>query len=90
MTIKQDIDKVKKEVNDTSFAFEILQDYKKANKRLFIIVLILIFSLVGSVGYTFYLLNQYQEVSSEESVEVNDINSIENSNVGINNGERPN
>lgn len=90
MTVKEDINKISKEVDNTSFAFEILQDYKKANKRLFIIVLILIFSLVGSIGYTFYLLNNFQAISTEESVEVSDINNIENSNVGINNGERSN
>lgn len=83
MTIKQDIDKVAREVDDTSFAFEILQDYKKANKRLFIIVLILIFSLVGSVGYTFYLLNQYQEVDIDQKVDVKDVQTIDNSKVGI-------
>ena len=83
MTIKQDIDKVAREVDDTSFAFEILQDYKKANKRLFIRILILIFSLVGSVGYTFYLLNSYQAVDIDQKVDVKDVQTIDNSKVGI-------
>ena len=83
MTIKQDIDKVAREVDNTSFAFEVLQDYKKTNKRLFIIVLILIFSLVGSVGYTFYLLNSYQAVDIDQKVDVKDVQTIDNSKVGI-------
>lgn len=83
MTIKQDIDKVAREVDNTSFAFEVLQDYKKTNKRLFIIVLILIFSIVGSVGYTFYLLNKYQAVDIDQKVDVKDVQTIDNSKVGI-------
>lgn len=82
MSIKEDINKVKSEVDNTSFAFEILQDYKKANKRQFIIIIILILSLVGSVIYTFHILNSIDTTTSE-SVEVQDINSIDNSNIGI-------
>jgi len=44
-------------MKEKSFAMEILQDYKKANKRMFVIVIILIIALIGSIGYTIYLLN---------------------------------
>ena len=44
-------------MKEKSFAMEILQDYKLVNKRLFIIIIILIVSLICSVGYTIYLLN---------------------------------
>ena len=44
-------------MKEKSFAMEILQDYKLVNKRLFIIIIILIVALICSVGYTIYLLN---------------------------------
>lgn len=70
-------------MENNSIALEILQDYKKANKRFFIIVIILILCLLTSIGYTFYLLNKYQSVSVDQTVDVNNINTIDNSDIGI-------
>lgn len=76
MTIKEDIKKVVKEVDNTSFAFEILQDYKKVNKRQFIVILILIFSLIISIGYTIYLLNDIGTVQTTTSQSIEDVENI--------------
>lgn len=50
--------------NDTSFAMEILHDYKLVNKRMFVIVIILIIALIGSIGYTIYLLNNLEYIDT--------------------------
>lgn len=51
-------------MKEKSFAMEILEDYKKANKRMFAIVIILIIALIGSIGYTIYLLNNLEYIDT--------------------------
>lgn len=77
MDIKENIIEAQKEIQDIkkSFAMEILQDYKKVNKRQFIIILILIFALIASIGYTIYLLNDIGTI--ETTQEINDFDTIE-------------
>lgn len=77
MDIKENIIEAQKEIQDIkkSFAMEILQDYKKVNKRQFIIILILIFALITSIGYTIYLLNDIGTI--ETTQEINDFDTIE-------------
>lgn len=77
MSIKEDIEKVQKKVDvieEQSFAMEILKDYKKANKKLFIVWLVTFVAFIGLLGYTIYLLNDIgtietttQEVSQENT-----------------------
>lgn len=84
--------KVKKEVEEMkqqSFATQILNDYKKANKRMFIIIIILIIAFIGLLGYTIYLLNDIgTEVTTEETqtYEMDAENGINNVIGGDNNG----
>lgn len=69
MSLKEDINETKKELEELkeqSFAMEILQDYKKANKRQFIIIIILLFTFICSIGYTIYLLNDISQVSTTD------------------------
>lgn len=70
-----------------SFAYEILQDYKKANKRQFIIILVILFMWFATGGYLIYILNDIgtEEITETYTQEINDIETIENS--SINNGE---
>lgn len=66
---------VKKEVNELrkkSFGYELLQDMKKQNKRLYTIWIITFIAFIGLLGYTLWLLNDVgtietttQEVSQE-------------------------
>ena len=51
-------------MKEKSYAMEILEDYKKANKRMFVIVIILIIALIGSIGYTIYLLNNLEYIDT--------------------------
>ena len=72
---------------DDSFAMEFIKDYKKQNKRQFIIILVILTMWFTTIGYLVYLLN---DIGVEENIEtytqeISDINTIENS--SINNGE---
>lgn len=53
-----------------SFAMEILEDYKKANKRMFIIILALLGMLLLTTGYLVYVLN---DIGMEEITETYDV-----------------
>lgn len=65
-----------------SMAMELLQDLKKQNKRLFIIWVITFVALVGVVGYTIYLLNDYAVVETTKNTqEIEDVNTIHNSTI---------
>ena len=84
MSIKEDIAKVQNKVNvieEQSLAFSMLQDYKKQNKRLFIIWIITFIALIGVTCYTVYLLNDIGTIETTTSQEISDIDTIENSNV---------
>ena len=80
MAVKKELEEVK----EKSFALELLQDQRKANKRMFIIWLITFIALVGVSVYTVYLLNDIGTI--ETTQEIQDIDTIENSN--ITNGDK--
>ena len=80
MAVKKDLEEVKNE----SFASEILSDYKKANKRQFVIILVILGMFTALLSYTIYLLNDIGTIETTQTIE--DIDSIDNSNI-INNGD---
>lgn len=87
MTMKDDLNKINKKVNETSFAMEMLQFSKeqtdKTSKRMFIIIIILIISLICSISYSVYLLNNIGEISTtEKSIDIQEFDSIDNSDIG--------
>lgn len=58
MGIRDDIMKVKEEVNEVkniSFARELLQDYKRQNKIQFIVILIILAMWFATIGYLVYI-----------------------------------
>ena len=75
MEVKKEIEEVK----EKSFALELLQDQRKANKRIFIMWIITFIALVGVSIYTVYLLNDIGTI--ETTQEIQDVNTIENSNI---------
>ena len=89
MSMKDEVLELKKEleqVREQSFASEILQDYKKANKRQFIVILVILTMLFATIGYLIYVLNDIgviEETTYEQ--EASDIDNI-GGNV-INNGD---
>lgn len=60
MGLKEEIEDVKKEVKEIeeeSFAMELLKDQKNQNKRQFIIILVILGMFTCLLGYTIWLLN---------------------------------
>ena len=58
--MKEDLKMAKKEIKELkekSFAMEILQDYKKANKRMFWIIIVILTMWFITIGYLVWLLN---------------------------------
>lgn len=88
--VEKDVDEVKhdiEEIRGQSFAIEILKDYKRQNKRLFIVWLITFVSFLGLLTYTIYLLNDIEVVETDEyTQEITDFESIDNSTI-VNGGK---
>ena len=60
MGLKEDLTEIKKEVQEVqehSFAMELLKDQKRQNRRQFIIILVILGMFTCLLGYTIYLLN---------------------------------
>ena len=60
MTLKEEVLEMKKEVQEIqeqSFAMELLTDQKKQNKRQFIIILVILGMWLATIGYLVYVLN---------------------------------
>lgn len=86
MSIKEDIEKVEnkmKEIENESWAMLVLKDYKKTNKRMFIIWIITFLALIGLSCYTIYLLNDIGTVEDNDTIDIQDVQSIDNSHIKI-------
>jgi hypothetical protein len=60
MSIKEDIEKVQKKVDvieEQSFALDLLRDYKKQNKRQFIVILVILSMWFITIGLFVYYIN---------------------------------
>lgn len=63
--------------NEKSIAMQLLQDYKKQNKRQFIIILVILMMLSVLLGYTIWLLNDIgsdEEINTQEVADVDSVN----------------
>ena len=59
---KDEINNIRNEVHELqeqSLALELLKDYKKQNKRQFVIILVILGMFTALLGYTIYLLNDF-------------------------------
>jgi hypothetical protein len=72
--------KGEREMEEKSLAWELLQDSKKANKRMFIIWIITFLTLIAVTCYTIYLLNDIGTIETSTQ-EIEDVETIQNSNV---------
>lgn len=60
MSIKEDIEKVQKKVNEIeeqSFAMELLKDARKTNKRMFIVIIAILIMWFASICLFIYYIN---------------------------------
>ena len=82
MTVKEDINKMDKRIDEISIAYEMLQDNKRDKKRWFIIWIITFIALIGSIVYIVYLHNDIETVETDE-ISIQDVESIDNSHIKI-------
>lgn len=76
-----------KEVKEQSFAMELLNDYKKANKRQFIIILVILTMWFCTIGYLVYVLNDIGTIETTTTQEVQQDNENGNNNFIGNDGD---
>lgn len=84
MSMRDDVMEIKKEleeVREESFAMELLRDYKKANKRQFIIILVILTMWFATIGYLVYVLNDIEY--TEETIDIQEVETIDDSNIQI-------
>lgn len=84
MNIKEEVLNMKKEVEEVkekSLAMELLQDYKKTNKRQFIIILVILSMWFSTIGYLIYILNDIG--STTDTIDIQDVESIDSSHIKI-------
>lgn len=84
MSMKDEVLELKKEleqVKEQSFASEILSDYKKANKRQFATIIIILCMWFATIGYLIFVLNDIGYI--EETIDINEVDKIDNSNIQI-------
>lgn len=67
-------------MKEKGLALELLTDYKKANKRQFIIILVLIVMWSLTIGYLVYTLNDIGTVETTNQ-EITGVETIDNSNI---------
>lgn len=82
MSMRDDVMEIKKELNEIkeeSFAMELLRDYKKANKRQFIIILVILTMWFATIGYLVYVLNDIGVIEETTTQEVTDIDTVNGS-----------
>lgn len=82
MSMRDDVMEIKKElseIKEESFAMELLKDYKKANKRQFIIILVILTMWFATIGYLVYVLNDIGVIEETTTQEVTDIDTVNGS-----------
>lgn len=91
MGMREEVLEMKKEVEEIqeeSFATQILQDYKKQNKRQFIVILVILGMWFATIGYLVYVLNDIgtETTTTTETYDMNTDNGNNNFIGGDNNG----
>lgn len=86
MGLKEEMLEMKKkvkEIQEESFATQILHDYKMQNKRQFIIILVILGMWFATIGYLVYILNDIgtETTTTEELIDIDDVDNIENSHI---------
>lgn len=94
MGIKEDLEQIEKRVENVemqSFAMMLLKDYKKQNKRLFIIIITILIMWFLTIGYLVYILNDIGTIETSTQEVQQESESGNNNFVGrngdINNGK---
>ena len=84
MGLRDDVLAVKKElyeVKEKGFAMEILSDYKKTNKRMFVALVLILCMWFATTGYLVYILNDIEY--TEETIDIQEVETIDGSTIKI-------
>ena len=84
MSLKDEVEEIQKKADNLekgSFAMDILEDYKMANKRMFIALILVLFMWLATIGYLVYTLNDIGKIETTTTQEIEDVDSIDNSNI---------
>ena len=84
MTLKEEVlelEKEVKEIQEHSFAMELLKDQKKQNKRQFIIILVILGMFTCLLGYTIWLLNDIG--TTTDTIDIDNVETVDNSHIKI-------
>lgn len=82
MSIKEDVEKINNKVEQVSFAYELLSDYKKQCKRQFIVILVILSMWFITGAYLVWLLNDIGTIE-ESTIDIQDVETIDNSHIKI-------
>lgn len=80
MGLREEIEDMKKEVKEIeegSLAMSLLADYKSQNKRQFIIILVILGMFACLLGYTIYLLNDIGVSTETDTIDIDNVETIE-------------
>ena len=83
---KDEINNIRNEVHELqeqSLAMSLLKDYKKQNKRQFVIILVILGMFTALLGYTIYLLNDFGVSTETDTIDIDNVEEIDNSHIKI-------
>ena len=86
MGMREEVLEMKKEVQEIqehSFAMELLKEDHKKNKRQFIIILVILGMFACLLGYTIYLLNDIGVSTETDTIDIDNVETIDNSHIKI-------
>jgi hypothetical protein len=69
MSLRDDIERVEnkmKRIEEESLAMELLKDARKTNKRMFVVILVILSMWFTTIGYLVYVLNDISNVTTTE------------------------
>lgn len=81
--VKEEISEMKRENEDMSFAMELLKDQRKQNKRLFVIILVILTMWFATIGYLVYVLNDIGVQETSEIIDIDEVDNIDSSTIKI-------
>lgn len=85
--MREDVEALKKEVEEVreqSTFMELLKDQKAQNKRLFIIILVILGMFTCLLGFTLWLINDIGTIDTD-TIDIEDVENIDSSTIKIGN-----
>lgn len=72
-----------KKIEQNSYALEILRLQKKENQRLFWLLIVTLIMWFLTIGYLVYTLNDTGTIADNDTIEIQDVETIDNSHIKI-------